>query len=184
MSNQKIPWGLSLLTALLLSAAGPGPAAAQINSFPSTCTGINCASSLWQGQYRVDTAGRPTPFETSIFSGGGECVRIDVTFQEVDLEATLIGPHGFVWRNDDSGSGACPLCPLVKAIVGPAGWYTLQISHFAGSASAADFTVRYGRYNNGNPNCSAPTTPLVAEAVPKPADTGGTETFTDDETGD
>ncbi|HSE84104.1 MAG TPA: hypothetical protein VLB01_06125, partial [Thermodesulfobacteriota bacterium] len=72
----------------------------------------------------------------------------------------LISPSGVVWRNDDR-DGANDRRPLIKADpTDGQGWYTLQISHYSGGGVAGygdDFTLQYGWYNSGNPNCSNPT---------------------------
>jgi hypothetical protein len=104
------------------------------------------------------------PFILQIYTGGGECVRLDVTNQTHDLEMILISPTGRIWRNDDR---AYPndRRPLIKAITDINGWYTLQVSHYTGGNVIADFTLRYGRYNSGNPNCSSVTTPIITSEI-------------------
>jgi hypothetical protein len=99
-------------------------------------------------------------------------VRIDVISPTltgtVDLETVAIAPNGTVYRNDDGGGGGRPLNPVVKIASAPNnGWYTVRIGQFAGTAVDANFTVAYGRYNAGNPNCAAATVPTSTNSSPR-----------------
>jgi len=129
----------------------------------NTCTTINCSSQVLNGTYHSDALGDRDPFILQIYSFGAECVRLDVTAQTHDLEMVLISPTGRIWRNDDRS--LTNLRPLIKAITDINGWYTLQVSHFAGADVVADFTVRYGRYDSDNPNCSSATIPLITSEI-------------------
>ena len=129
----------------------------------NTCTSTNCSSQSIHGTYHSDAAGDRDPFILQIYSLGDECVRLDVTEATHDLEMVLISPTGRIWRNDDRNSSVRR--PLIKAITDISGWYTLQVSHFAGADVIADFTLRYGRYDSGNPNCSFETLPLVTSEI-------------------
>ena len=134
----------------------------------STCTTTNCAAALINGSILQDTSSDIAPFNLPIFAGAGECIRVEVTAPpgtstDTDLELVLVAPSGVVWRNDDQG-GTGGNRPLLKIASAPnRGWYTLQVSQFNGSISPntlVDFSIAYGRYNAGNPNCSTPTPPL------------------------
>ena len=74
-----------------------------------------------------------------------------------DFELVAVAPNGQVFRNDDRVAG--DRRPLVKVAGTLPGWYTVQVSEFAGHAVDADFTLAFGRYNNGNANCAPATTP-------------------------
>jgi hypothetical protein len=106
------------------------------------------------------------PWVMEIFANPGTCLRLEVTNEgSNDLEAVLIAPNGNVYRNDDSGVSSCPNCPLIKVDPTPGstrGWYTLQISQYAGNAVNGNFTLLYGLYPTGNPACSSPTSPSLA----------------------
>ena len=128
----------------------------------NTCTSTNCSSQSIRGTYHSDAAGDRDPFILQIYSGGGECVRLDVTAETHDLEMVLISPTGRIWRNDDFFDDPRP---LIEAITDINGWYTLQVSHYNGGNVIADFTLRYGRYNSGNPNCSSVTPPLATSEI-------------------
>jgi hypothetical protein len=134
----------------------------------NTHTGLNKGSAVIGGTVQgvSSTADR---WVGQVFAGANECLRLHVTRQGTDLETLVVHPNGTVSRNDDGGVTACPLCPLVKIQPTVRGWYTVSIGSFSGAAVVADFTLRYGRYNNGNPNCASPTTPLVAERAAKPS---------------
>ena len=136
----------------------------------NTCTSVNCSSQSIHGTYHSDTLGDRDPFILQIYSFGDECVRLDVTDVKDaitggirDLEMVLISPTGRIWRNDDRN--ASDSRPLIKAITDINGWYTLQVSHYAGADVIADFTLRYGRYDSGNPNCFSVTPPLVTSEI-------------------
>jgi hypothetical protein len=137
------------------------------------CAGINCSSVRIDGVVR-ESFGEVHPWVIELFAFAGKCLRVDVTAQNADLQAVLIAPNGNVYRNDDSGGiGPCPLCPLIKVDPTPGfdpadpfrnrGWYTLQIAPFGGAAVGANFTLLYGHYPAGNPNCAGATVPLAAE---------------------
>jgi hypothetical protein len=128
-------------------------------------------STIITGTYITTTTGgtnadlfNADPFVVQIFSSGGECVRVEGLSQGTDLEAVLVSPNGQVWRDDD---GAGSLRPLIKAITpsGIRGWYTLQVSHFAGGHAAAnysDFSLAYGRFASTSASCSGATVPFSA----------------------
>jgi hypothetical protein len=131
----------------------------------STCTGINCSSVRVDGVVR-EAFGEVHPWVIELFANPGQCLRVAVTAEGADLEAVVIAPNGTVYRNDDGGVAACPLCPVVKVnpTPGPArGFYTVQIAHWLGNPVTANFTLLYGLYNAGNPNCAPATPPAVAE---------------------
>jgi len=137
-----------------------------------TCTGINCSSQSIHGTYHSDALSDRDPFILQIYSFGDECVRLDVTSAidtvtglPQDLEMVLISPTGRIWRNDDRSASNSR--PLIRAITDINGWYTLQVSHSTGADVIADFTLRYGRYNSGNPNCSPVTPPLITSEIQK-----------------
>jgi hypothetical protein len=146
-----------------LVAAGSAPDASAFQIYdlgPSTCTTANCGSTTFGGT--VNGAGAfAGPWIGALYAGTGECLRLDVTSQQVDLEIVAVAPSGAVFRNDDR-AGPADRRPLVKINGTQNGWYTVQVSEFAGSPVQASFTLAYGRYNLNNPNCSAPTGPLSA----------------------
>jgi hypothetical protein len=126
-----------------------------------TCTGTNCGARLMSAVYLYDQFGNADPFILQVFAYANECLRIDVTAQDADLEAVVIAPNGWVYRNDDRSPGI-DFRPLVRIASTPVrGWYTLQISKYNGVSPSANFTFYYGRYNGGNPNCSG-ATPAMA----------------------
>ena len=144
--------------ALALSLGGTAPAWAgtQLFDTKNTSMGINSNSQLIQGiSERNSTNTQAIPFTAQVYSTGGECVRLQVTSSgAIDEEIVFVSPTGDVWRDDDGGPGNFP---LVKANTDVDGWYTVHVNDFAGGGGAAIFTLRYGRYNSGNPNCSSPT---------------------------
>ncbi len=171
-----------MLRSLLVAALMVGFAPAQtlwatgiFDPSPSACTTANCSSIRIDGKVIADNRSPAIaqPWVIELFANSGTCLRIQVTAQTTDLEAVLIAPDGTVYRNDDGG-GACPTCPLIKVDPTPdRGWYTLQISHFAGDPVEANFTLQYALYTPsspaGNPNCFSPTPPLALNpAEPEP----------------
>lgn len=138
-----------------LAATDPAMAGFQFFDARNTSTGINSNSQSYIGVYeRNSNNTQPIPFTIQVYSSGNECVRLAVTQQPSDLEIVLIAPDGTRWRDDDGGGSNRP---LVKANTTVNGWYTVHISQFAGGTGAGNFTLRYGRYNSGNPNCATPS---------------------------
>jgi hypothetical protein len=132
----------------------------------STCTGINCSSLRLPGSI-LNYGPFAGTFDIKLYASFGECMRLDVISANggQDLEITVTSPNGTVYRNDDGGGGGVFNNPLVKIGSTPSrGWYTVHIAQYAGASINADFTLLYGRYNAGNPNCAAPTAPSLAGA--------------------
>jgi len=116
-------------------------------------------SFTFNGTTETTANGNVDPFVVELFSAGSECLRIAVTAQATDLEATLVSPDGLTWRDDDGGGS---LRPLIKAITGVRGWYILRLSNFAGQAVNADFTATVARLSSGDASCSGATQPAIA----------------------
>jgi hypothetical protein len=159
----------SLLTALLVGFALPAMlwATPIFDPGTSTCTGVNCSSVRIDGVVR-ETTGEVRPWVIELFANPGTCLRAHVTAEGADLKAVLIAPNGNVYRNDDSGLSSCPNCPLIKVDPTPGsdqGFYTLQLSHWLGVPVTANFTLLYGLYPSGNPNCASPIQPFGAETA-------------------
>jgi hypothetical protein len=150
------------LPAVLMLGARPVSAGPLVfDNSVSGCTGNNCSSLTLPGSV-LAFGPSAASFVIEAFATSGQCMRLDVTSQDVDLEIVAVAPNGQVFRNDDQG-GAGGLRPLVKIDATPNnGWYTVQVQQFAGSAVGANFVLRYGRYNTGNPNCATPTEPVLS----------------------
>ncbi|HSE83605.1 MAG TPA: hypothetical protein VLB01_03565 [Thermodesulfobacteriota bacterium] len=165
---------LSALVLGLLVMPNSVWAGSKIFDSQNNCTSLNCQSLTFMGSYETNENDNVDPFLIQVFSTGSECLRIDVTGQGTDLEATLVSPSGKIWQNDDR-SGSNPR-PLIKAITDVRGWYPLILSHSTGAFNNADFTVKVGRYPSSNVNCDNPTSPsLEAETSlesSKPLDGG------------
>jgi hypothetical protein len=132
-----------------------------------SCTGPSC-NSVAEGATIKSFGPTAGKWIAEVFAASGECMRIFVSAQYADLQAVVVAPNGAVFRDDDGGGS---LRPLVKIDPTPNnGWYTVSIGRFAGAADTGNFTVRYGRYNSGNVNCSSPTPPLGSAVIlSKPA---------------
>jgi hypothetical protein len=150
---------LSLLGAVvLLATGGPAVATNMFSDPPKACGTLNCNSLRIKGTVLLSSS-HALPWVAQIAARQGECLRIDVTAQGTDLEAVLIAPDGsWTWRDDNRSSS--DLKPLIITYAVPQyGWYTLQLSHAAGSPVNADFTLYFGRYLvNDQPNC-----PIIVE---------------------
>ena len=125
-------------------------------------------SGLWEAiNANGDVAG---PWVAEIFASQQQCLRLDVTQENVNTEIVAVSPSGLVFRNDDRS--AADQRPLVKVNGTERGFYTVQVSTSAGDAVESDFVLAFGRYNLNNPNCAQPTQPAAAE-VAGPAAQGG-----------
>lgn len=161
-----------LLIATGVLAAGPAYAGGEIFDNQNTGTGINSGAIFLNGTIKSfgPSAGK---WIAEVFSSGGECMRIDVTSEFADLETVVVAPNGLVFRNDDR-AGAADRRPLVKIASTPNnGWYTVSIGQFNGAAATGNFTVAYGRFNLGNPNCASPTPALAPETAAAPSKSTG-----------
>jgi hypothetical protein len=171
-------WGLPAIFFLgIVLATKPTWAGSRIfDPTVDTCTTLNCGAVVLNGT-TFSFGPSADHFDVDVFAGPNECLRAAVTSEFADLETVVRAPNGTVYRNDDGGVAACPLCPVVKVNSTPNnGWYSVTIGQFAGAPAEGNFTLSYGRYNVGNPNCAASTTPLVgnnrADAFQGKSDTG------------
>lgn len=153
---------LSLYASILTAAE-----ATEIFDTRNNCTGQNCGSILLNGTISGTGAiNDPSliPWTIQVFARQGECLRLDVIREQVDLVMGVIAPGGAYFFNDDKGGAPCPVCPRVVIGDTPtSGWYTVHVSNFFGQEGSV-FTLRYGLYNRGNPNCGDAA--LVAETIP------------------
>lgn len=153
-----------LVAASLGFGLAPGASAGPLfDTSLSSCTGENCSSVSVGGSLLGFGTSFAYPWVGQIFAGGAECLRLDVTNQSQDLEIVAVSPRGEVFRNDDRPGSTRP---LVKIRTVSAGWYTVQVSTFNGTAVDADFTLAFGRYTSSvNPNCASATAPTLALAA-------------------
>ena len=127
---------------------------------PSPTTTLDGASIRLDGTLN-DTNGNSQPWTAELYSRAGQCLRLFVTSTTFDSELTVVAPNGNVYRDDDSGGS---LRPLVKVAYAPVtGWYTVQLASYSGAPTNANFTLLYGTYTAGNPNCANGTTPVFAK---------------------
>src|SRR5512147_2459317 len=92
--SQMIGRTLTASAAALLCAFTSGQAVAGAKIF-TTNTSVSATM-------ETSPAGNRDPFTAQIFTFGNECLRIAVTEQGADLEATLVSARGTVWQDDDS----------------------------------------------------------------------------------
>ena len=160
--------GIAGLACALAGTAWAGP---KLYSVGTTVMTINGTIATNQFQNR-------DPFSIELFSDANQCLRIAVTAQGTDLEATLTAPGGRTWQDDDSnGSNR----PLIKAITNVRGWHVLTISHWSGASVDADFTFTVQRMSPSASGCASPTPPRITTPVATasktenngPAPTGG-----------
>jgi hypothetical protein len=118
---------------------------------PETCATLNCGSLVLPGTV-LSIPPSASTWVGKLFAAANECVRLDVDRQNADLRMVVVAPNGTIYRNDDRT--ATDFRPLVQINPTPNnGWYTVQLAKFNGQAVSANFTLFYGRYNAGNPNC-------------------------------
>jgi hypothetical protein len=114
------------------------------------------------------------PWTAELFASAGQCLHLNVTQQNRDLEMVVVAPNGAVYRNDDRGGERCPLCPQVKINSTPNnGWYTVSISEWTGASVQANFQLLYQRTGTGSAVCLPETTPVAATAATPGVTKGG-----------
>ncbi len=133
------------------SAAWAGP---QLESLKSNCTKINCSGQTIRGIH-VDN----NPFIIQVYARVNECLRLDVSSQTQDMAMLLVTPSvNFGAVVDDRDFDGGDLRPLIVVDPVPiSGWYTVSVSYFDLVDQDGRFTLDYGRYPTGNPNCQVPT---------------------------
>ena len=149
---------LAALISGLALTNGTAFAGSKIFSSGNTVATVN-------GSYETNANGNRDPWVAQVFTLGNECLRIAVTSQGTDLEATLVSASGRTWQDDD-GNGS--LRPLIKAITDVRGWYPLILHSFSGASANADFTMTVQRSPSNSSLCAPPTQPRVFEAGQKP----------------
>lgn len=149
---------LGLAMAMLLSVSMVSATTVIFDDTVSSCGTINCSSLTIPGSVFSFNNVSANPWVANLFAAPGECVRLEVTSQEADLEMVVVAPNGSVFRDDDGGTGTQPLVKIASAPND--GWYTVHLASFSGSAIGANFVLLYGRYTSGNANCDGATTPF------------------------
>jgi hypothetical protein len=149
--------GAALLAASAVTAPMMPAGAHTINSLPpSACNFNNCSAALIFGSI-TSHGSFSIPWEAQVGAIAGECLRLETTTADSDLEIVAISPSGQVFSNDNGGAGNLS---LVKIAPAESGWYTVRVARSNGTAAAENFILRYGRYTSAsNPNCASPTPP-------------------------
>lgn len=160
------PMAAAVVAATLaaFAPAMPAGAATTINDLTvASCTGARCSSEQITGSLG-SFGSYAFPWEIQVGSDPGQCIRLETTDVQggLNLEMVVVSPSGAVYRDDDGGVGNTS---LVKIAPTEKGYYTVQVSSFDGGSAAVNFILRYGRYAAaGNPNCAAPTPPVLRAA--------------------
>ena len=161
MSN-KLGWIVGF-TFLTTTSAWAG---AHYESALSSCTSINCAGMTIRGIQQENE-----PFIIQVFAREGECMRLDVSTQTEDTALLIVSTAVFDNLVIDDRDPPADLRPVLGLDPVPqTGWYTVAISYFDYSDLFTRFTLEYGRYDGGNPNCSQATESIpMVPAQLKPA---------------
>lgn len=152
---------IAIVTAFAGLACGPAAATDLYDPTVSTTTTLNGSTVALSGTLN-DTNFNPEPWTAQLFADINECVRLFVSTTEFDAKISVLSPDGTAWRDDNTGGQRRPLVRIPMTTV--RGWYTVQVAHFSGLPTIANFTLKYGRYNLGNPNCDG-APPALADAV-------------------
>jgi hypothetical protein len=151
--------------AAFIGAASQAQAGPIYDPTVSTCQGLNCSSIVLGGTLFAVGSGSAGQWVQEVFAGAGQCVRLQVLNSGIDLAMTVVAPNGAIYENDQGG-GSCFNCPTVKIGSAPkTGWYSVNIAQYLGNPAEGSFTLAYGVYPRGNPNCSSPTPPLSTAAT-------------------
>lgn len=153
---------LFLLPLIVVGTFLSGKASATTNLYDpsvSSSTVIDNSAVQLDGTLH-DTNNNTNPWVIQVYSTAGQCLRVFVTSTNFDSRLTVVAPNGFVYSDDDNYDNVSR--PLVKIANAPiSGWYTVQVSHYSGAPINANFTLKYGRYTSGNPNCAGGTVPYT-----------------------
>jgi hypothetical protein len=163
--------GLSAVAAVSLFVVASASASAIYDPKVKGCSGRNCGAVAF-GATVNGYLHSAQAWLIQVYAAAGECLRVEVTAQDTDLELRVVSPDASrTWFNDDSGLAPCPLCPLFsRDSVRDDGWYTVQIGEYGGASVQAGFTLAYGRYKAGNPNCpAAQSASRVSKGIASPA---------------
>jgi hypothetical protein len=102
------------------------------------------------------SGGGPNRWNQEVYATVGECVRLDVVTESVDMNMTVTAPDGRVYFNEDKGPSNKR--PRVEIASAPnTGWYNVSVGPSSGASGDARFAMSYGRYSAGNPNCANAT---------------------------
>jgi hypothetical protein len=142
--------GVAVGTALIsVSSAWAGP---QLESPKSNCLGTNCSGMTIRGIHYDNN-----PFIVQVYARANECLRLDVSSQTEDMAMLLATPSVNFGMVSDDREFPGDLRPLIVMDPVPiTGWYTVSVSYFELEDIDGRFTLEYGRYGSGNPNCQAP----------------------------
>jgi len=151
----------SIVSAFAWLASSQAAATDLFDPTVSTTATLNGSTVMLSGTLN-DTNSNPEAWTAELFADANECVRLFVSSTEFDAKITVLAPDGSAYRDDNSGGLRRPLVRIASAPV--RGWYTVHVAHFSGLPTIANFTLKYGRYNAGNPNCDGAIGPL-ADAV-------------------
>jgi len=147
----------SIISAVAWLASSQAAATDLYDPSVSTTTTLNGSAVTLSGTLN-DTNGNPDPWTAELFADANECVRLLVTSTDFDAKITVLAPDGSAYRDDNSGGQHRPLVRIASTPV--RGWYTVHVAHFSGLPTIANFTLKYGRYNAGNPNCDGAPGPI------------------------
>lgn len=143
------------------AVAGP------LNDALGTCTVINCQAMIIRGTQDGYASSRSARWIEQVYAPNGTCLRLEITAATgggTDLEMVVVAPDGSVYRDDDDGLNFFPLVKINGE--NENGYYTVSIGDYLGEPNQnTDFTLRYGVYNLGNPNCASPTPELGAAPI-------------------
>jgi len=164
INNTNMKWQFILTTAVASVLIATSVSATPI--FDPTvrgCNTRNCSAVVLGGTVN-GFLNAPMPWTIQVYAGARECLRLEVTSQETDMEMRVVAPDGSkTWLSDDSGELPCPLCPVLAIPTRQqSGWYTVHIGEYAGASVQANFTIAYGRYARTSPNCTASASPAGA----------------------
>jgi hypothetical protein len=147
----------SLVSAFAWLVSAPAAATDLYDPTVSTTTTLNGSSIVLSGTLN-DTNGNPEPWTAELFADVGECVRLFVSSSDFTAQLTVLSPDGSANRDSNIGGTHRPLVRIASAPV--RGWYTVHVSQQSGFPTIGNFTLKYGRYNAGNPNCNGAPGPI------------------------
>ena len=135
----------------------------------NTCTAINCNSQVVRGSIQSDLSpfSKNARWSYTAYCSAGECCRFDITHNDnLEIEGLSMTVVAADVNDTYTEIAVTPTLEIVPQRSGPHTVFVtarLETGDLPSPNRPKRFTLRYGRYNTGNPNCANPDLRLVPQ---------------------